>query len=71
MIKFCNEAAYLYLEKCVEDMFASVIEWHKYLMFPGKAVFFFSPADVFCQVVGKYECRLVGPGKGGDALRVV
>lgn len=41
MIRFCNEAAYLYLEKCVEDMFASVIEWHKYLICFQEKLFFF------------------------------
>lgn len=52
MIKFCNEAAYLYLEKCVEDMFASVIEWHKYLICFQEKLFFFSS-----------RCILSGGGK--------
>lgn len=50
MIKFCNEAADLYLENCVGEVFTSVIEWHKYLICFQEKLFFL-PADVFCQVV--------------------
>lgn len=67
MIKFCNEAADVYLKNCVGEVFTSVIEWHKYLICFQEKLFFLPP-DVFCQVVGKYEWRLIGPGKGGDAL---
>jgi len=42
MIKFCNEAADLYLENCVGEVFTSVIEWHKYLIYFQEKLGFFT-----------------------------
>lgn len=67
MIKFCNEAADLYLENCVGEVFTSVIEWHKYLICFQEKLFFYQQR-YFVRWWGNYECRLIGPGRGGDAV---